>query len=167
MKLHNSYVIDCSNATKSGAVDCIFDKKPKYLLLDELDKLSRKDQKILLNLIETGITSETKHNKTRSIEIKTSVFATSNNIEKIIVPLHSRFFIVKLEAYTYEQFCDITVRLLISGQHNIDEEIAKATADAVWSTSSTRNIRDCIRVAKMEKSVDLNWLVKSFLNKDI
>jgi replication-associated recombination protein RarA len=146
-------------------VDCIFDNKPKYLLLDELDKLSRKDQIFLLNLIETGITSETKHNKTRSI--KTSVFAASNNIEKIIVPLHSRLFIVKLEAYTYEQFCDITVRLLTSGQHSVDEEIAKAAADAVWSTSS-RNIRNCIRVAMMAKSVeDLNWLVKSFLNKDI
>jgi hypothetical protein len=39
--------IDCSNATKSGLVDCIFDNKPKYLLLDELDKLSRKDQAFL------------------------------------------------------------------------------------------------------------------------
>jgi len=31
MKLHNSYFIDCSNATKSGVVDCIFDNEPKYL----------------------------------------------------------------------------------------------------------------------------------------
>jgi DNA polymerase III delta prime subunit len=37
MKLHNSYFIDCSNATKSGAVNCTFHNKPKYLLLDELD----------------------------------------------------------------------------------------------------------------------------------
>jgi Holliday junction DNA helicase RuvB len=86
MRLNGSYfiVIDCSNATKSGLVDYIFDNKPKYLLLDELDKLSRKDQTFLLNLMETGIVSETKHNKTRRMEIKTSVFATSNNIEKII-----------------------------------------------------------------------------------
>jgi replication-associated recombination protein RarA len=163
MKLHDSYFIDCSNATKSGLVDYIFDKKPKHLLLDELDKLSRKEQTFLLNLIETGTVSETKHNKTRSMEIKTSVFATSNNIEKIIPPLQSRFFIVKLESYTYEQFYEITVRLLTSDQYSVDEEIAKVTADAVWNTSS-RNIRDCIRVAKMAKSFeDVNWLVKSFL----
>jgi ATP-dependent protease Clp ATPase subunit len=43
MKLQNSYFIDCSNATKSGLVDYIFENKPKYLLLDELDKLSSKD----------------------------------------------------------------------------------------------------------------------------
>ena len=35
MKLQDSYFIDCINATKSGLVDYIFDKKPKYLLLDE------------------------------------------------------------------------------------------------------------------------------------
>jgi hypothetical protein len=37
--------------------------------------------------METGIVSETKYKKTRRIEIKTSVFATSNNIEKILPPL--------------------------------------------------------------------------------
>jgi len=46
MKLKESYFIDCSNATKSGIVDYVFEHKPKYLLLDELDKLSRKDQQI-------------------------------------------------------------------------------------------------------------------------
>ena len=81
IKLQDSYFIDCSNATKSGMIDYIFDHRPKYLLLDELDKLSRKDQTFLLNLMETGIVSETKHRKTRSMEIKTSVFATSNNVE--------------------------------------------------------------------------------------
>ena len=49
--------------------------------------------------METGIVSETKHNKTRSMEIKTSVFATSNNIEKIFHTLQSGFFIVRLEPY--------------------------------------------------------------------
>jgi holliday junction DNA helicase RuvB len=113
-KLMDSYFIDCGNATKSGIVDYVFEHKPKYLLLDELDKLSRKDQTFLLNLIETGIVSETKYNKTRKIVLETSVFATSNNIEKIIIPLQSRFFIVNMHAYTYEQFHQITIRLLTS-----------------------------------------------------
>ena len=68
-KLQDSYFIDCSNATKSDMVDYIFDNKPKYLLLDKLDKLSRKHQTFLLNLMETGIVSETKYNKTRSMDM--------------------------------------------------------------------------------------------------
>jgi MoxR-like ATPase len=62
----------------------VFEQKPKYLLLDELDKLSRRDQAFLLNLMETGIVSETECNKARKIELRVSVFATSNNVEKII-----------------------------------------------------------------------------------
>jgi holliday junction DNA helicase RuvB len=163
MKLKDSYFIDCSNATKSGIVDYVFDHKLKYLLLDELDKLSRKDQTFLLNLIETGIVSETKYNKTRKMDLKTSVFATSNNIEKIIVPLQSRFFIVNMHAYTYEQFFETTLQLLTSNQYNVDEEIAKAIAEAVWNTS--RNIRESIRIARISKSVeDVKWLATVFLS---
>jgi replication-associated recombination protein RarA len=158
MKLKDSYFIDCSNATKSGIVDYVFENKPKYLLLDELDKLSRKDQTFLLNLMETGTVSETKYNKTRRMGIKTSVFATSNSLEKIIPPLQSRFFMVKLQAYTYKQFYEITLQLLTSSHHNVDEEIAKATADAVWRTS--RNIRDSIKIASMARTVeDVDWLL--------
>lgn len=162
MKLRDSHFIDCSNATKSGLVDYIFEHKPKYILLDELDKLSRKDQTALLNLIETGIVSETKYNKTRRMEIKTSVFATSNNVEKIIPPFQSRFFIVRLQAYTYEEFYEITMRLLTSNHYKVDEEITRAAIDAVWNTS--RDLRDVIRIVKMAKTMkDTEWLVTTFL----
>ena len=164
MKLKSSHFIDCSNASKSGVIDYVFDNKPKYLLLDELDKLSRKDQTFLLNLMETGIVSETKYNRTRKTEIKTSVIATSNNVEKIIELLKSRFFIVQLQAYTCEQFYKITTGLLTSNRHNVEEEIAKATAEAVWNTS--RNIRDSLKIARMAKSTeDVNWLQSAFLKK--
>jgi len=164
MKLKDSHFIDCSSASKSGLVDYVFQRRPKYLLLDELDKLSRKDQTFLLNLMETGIISETMYNKTRKLEIKTSVFATSNNVEKIIEPLQSRFFIVKLQAYTFTQFYELTVMLLTSKHYNVAGKIAKVTAEAVWGTS--RNIRDAIKIAKMAKSVgDVDWLVINFLDR--
>ena len=76
--------------------------------------------------------------------------------------MQSRFFIVKLQACTYEQFYEITQRLLASNQYNVDEEIAKATAKAVWNTS--RNIRDATKIAKIAKSVeDVDWVVSNFL----
>jgi holliday junction DNA helicase RuvB len=94
--------------------------------------------------------------------MKTSVFATSNNTDKIIVPLQSRFFPIKLEPYTYEQFFEISV-LLLTRQHKVKEEIAKATADIVWNKVKSGNIRDCVRIGRMAKSVkDANWLVEIF-----
>jgi MoxR-like ATPase len=94
-------------------LEFIFKNKPKYLLIDEIDKMSTKDQTFLLNLMETGIVSETKHAKTRTEILKTWVIASSNNLHNIISPLKSRFFIIELEPYSYEQFYQITTRLLI------------------------------------------------------
>jgi Holliday junction DNA helicase RuvB len=91
-KLKSSYFVDGTSTTKSGLIDCLFLNNPKYLLIDEIDKMSTKDQAMLLNLMETGIVSETKHNKTRIAHMKTSVFATSNNVNDIITPLQSRRF---------------------------------------------------------------------------
>src|SRR5206468_5465975 len=106
-----SYFVDGATITKSGLIDCLFLNNPKYLLIDEIDKMSTKDQAMLLNLMETGIVSETKHNKTRTAPMKRSVFATSNNVSDIITPLQSRFFVVELAPYTYQQFYEISVHL--------------------------------------------------------
>ena len=69
MKLGDSYFIDGSNSSKAGLLDYIFDNKPKYLLIDEIDKMSAKDQSFLLNLMETGIVTETRHGKTRTTHL--------------------------------------------------------------------------------------------------
>jgi Holliday junction DNA helicase RuvB len=83
VKLSNSYFTDGGNATKAGMVDYLFANKPKYYLIDEIDKMPGKDQTFLLNLMETGIVTETKHKKTRTAtNVKTWVFATSNIQQK-------------------------------------------------------------------------------------
>jgi DNA replicative helicase MCM subunit Mcm2 (Cdc46/Mcm family) len=161
-KLKSSFFVDGASTTKAGLVDCLFLKNPKYLLIDEIDKKSSKDQAMLLNLMETGIVSETKHNKTRIAHMKTSVFATSNNVRDIITPLQSRFFVVELPPYTYEQFYQISVHLLTT-DHKVSIAIAKNISDKVWANS--RNIRDCVRIGRMAKSVDdIQFLVGTFLN---
>jgi Holliday junction DNA helicase RuvB len=161
-QLQNSYFTDGDNSTKAGMIDYIFNNEPKYLLIDEIDKMSTKDQTFLLNLMETGIVSETKHGKTRTIHMKTWVFASSNNITNITRPLKSRFFPIKFKPYTYEQFYEITVKVL--KRQNINEEIAKATANAVWKRIKSGDIRSCVRIARMAKSVhDIDFITETFL----
>ena len=53
-----------SNTTKAGLVNQLFERRRKFLLIDELEKMSVTDQASLLHLMETGIISETKINKT-------------------------------------------------------------------------------------------------------
>lgn len=44
MKLPSCYFTDGSNTTKSGMLDYIFDNKPKYIIIDEINKMQYRDQ---------------------------------------------------------------------------------------------------------------------------
>jgi replication-associated recombination protein RarA len=111
--LRNAYFIDCTNATGAGLVDSLFNNDIQYLLLDEVEKMSKKDQNVLLNVIETGILAETKISKTRTKQTKNlKVFATNNNIDALSHPLRSRFVKFHLPEYTYNQFCEIAKNYL-------------------------------------------------------
>jgi Holliday junction DNA helicase RuvB len=87
-----------SNTTKAGLVNELFERRPKFLLIDELEKMNKTDQTALLNLMETGIISETKIHKPREMELTSWVFGTTNSCDKLIEPLLSRFVI--LEVYS-------------------------------------------------------------------
>jgi hypothetical protein len=70
--------------------------------------------------------------------------------------------VVELAPYTYEQFYQIPVHLL-TVRHKVSQNIANEIVDKVWANS--RNIRDCVRVGRMAKSVDdIQFLVGTFLN---
>src|SRR5437773_6315342 len=52
--VRESYFVNGGNATKAGIIDYLFKNSAHYLLLDEIDKMSPRDQTFLLNLMETG-----------------------------------------------------------------------------------------------------------------
>jgi hypothetical protein len=57
-RLKDSYFVDSGNTTKAGIIDYLFKNRAPYLLIDEIDKMSPRDQTFLLNLIETGIVNK-------------------------------------------------------------------------------------------------------------
>jgi replication-associated recombination protein RarA len=60
-RLERSYYAVGSSSTKSGIFDYLFEHRPRYFIVDELEKRNKKDQTSLLNLMESGILSELKH----------------------------------------------------------------------------------------------------------
>jgi len=147
-----SYFVVGSNSTKAGLVNQLFESRPKFLLIDELEKMSVTDQTCLLHLMETGIISETKINKTRQMELTSWVFATANSCEKIIEPLLSRFAILEVPEYTFDEFTDIAISRL--SKENIEERNAKVIAEKIWFELGSRDIRDVIKVARLASSIE-------------
>jgi len=140
-----------SNTTKAGLVNQLFERRPKIVLIDELEKMSNTDQTSLLHLMETGIISETKINKIRQTELTSWVFATANNSEKIIEPLLSRFLVLEIPEYTFEQFTEIAVSRLT--KEKVDKQVASVIAERVWNELDSRDIRDVIKVGRLASNI--------------
>ena len=146
-RIKESIFVVGSNTTKAGLVNQLFEKRPKYVLIDELEKMNKTDQTSLLHLMETGIISETKIRKTREMELTSWVFATANSSEKILEPLLSRFVILQVPQYSFEEFINIAVSRLAN--EKVNREIATIIAEKVWTVLDSRDIRDVIKVARL------------------
>ena len=150
--IKESYFIVGSNTSKAGLVNQLFERRPKFLLIDELDKMGKYDQVSLLHLMETGIISETKIKKTRQTELTSWVFATSNDCQRIIEPLLSRFLILNIPEYTLGEFIHISVCRLEKEQ--VNTSLAIEIAKTVWKELGSRDVRDVIKVARLATNME-------------
>ncbi len=115
--------------------------------MDELEKMNVIDQTSLLHLMQTGIISETKMKETRELKLTSRVIATANSCERIIAPLLSRFVILYVPEYSFEEFKEISVGILT--KENVNEQLAATIAEKVWNELDSRDIRDVIKVSRL------------------
>jgi holliday junction DNA helicase RuvB len=160
LKLERSYFTLGSHSTKAGMIDYLFDFRPRYLLVDEIEHMPYKDQTSLLSIMETGIITETKSQKTRSTQLKTWIFATCNNKEKLLSPLLSRFIIFHLKPYNLSKFIEVSNGILI--KNDVPFDVANEISHVVWNKLKSRDIRDCIKIARLAKTIeDVEWIAKT------
>ena len=152
LKLEESYFTLGSHSTKAGMIDYLFDFRPRYLLVDEIEHMPYKDQTSLLSIMETGIITETKSQKTRSTQLKTWIFATCNNKEKLLSPLLSRFIIFHLKPYNLSKFIEVSNGILI--KNDVPFDVANEISHVVWNKLKSRDIRDCIKIARLAKTIE-------------
>jgi MoxR-like ATPase len=162
-RLERSHYSVGSSSTKTGIFDYLFEYRPRYLIVDELEKMNKKDQTSLLNLMESGILSELKHNHKRSTQLKTWVFASCNSTDKLLPPLLTRFRDIHFKPYTEEEFVEIVVNVL-DREEGVDRDIALLIADGVYNRLKSSNIRECVRIARLAKndSTQVNRILDTF-----
>lgn len=156
-ELENSHYVDGTATSGKGMIDYLFDNpKTEYLLIDEVDKINKKDQTVLYNVMETGILSETKSSKSvgsREQKMRLKIFATGNEVEKLQPPFKSRFMEFYLSEYSLDEFTQIT-KMLLHSRYKLSEEVASAIADVVWNEIKTKDIRDVLQIAKLAHNVE-------------
>jgi Holliday junction DNA helicase RuvB len=162
-RLERSHYAVGSSSTKSGMFDYLFEHRPRYFIIDELEKMNKKDQTSILNLMESGILSELKHKQQRITQLKTWVFASCNSTDKLLPPLLTRFRDIHFKPYTEEEFVEIVVNVL-DREEGVDRDTALIIADGVFNILKSSNIRECVRIARLARndSAQVNRIIDTF-----
>ena len=99
------------------------------------------------------------------MELTSWVFATANSCEKIIEPLISRFVVLEMAEYTFEEFCQVAVTRL--KKEYVEESTAILIAEMVWNELDSGDIRDTVKVGRLSKSIQEVPFVVKMLKKRI
>ena len=155
-RLPRSYYALGSRASGPGLADILITRKPRFLLIDEIDRLYRDDYGVLLSLMQTGIVAETKYKKERREELKTWVFAAANTKKGIPAEVLSRFEKLRFPEYNQKQFREVVVTVLTK-REGTPEDLAEYIANTVWWELDSKDPREAVRIARLckdEKEVD-------------
>lgn len=136
-----------SSSTKAGLTEFLFNMEPRIVLIDEFEKMDRKDFAVLLSLMEGGKVVETKKNRRREITINASVFASCNSIKKIPAENLSRFhFKFWFTPYTQAEFEEIVQRILTI-REGVDSDLSQYIATSI--SSITRDVREAVGISRV------------------
>jgi len=130
------------SSTKAGITQLVAEQRPRYLIIDEIDKANNEDLSTLLSLMESGLVSITKGHRQEQIRMKTWVFAGGNSLKNIAPELASRFHIVHMEPYTKEDF-EIVAERVLTMRENTVPDIARLISTIVAQRSL--DIRDVVK----------------------
>jgi replication-associated recombination protein RarA len=155
----DSVYFDGSNTT-NRILDVLEEKRPKIILLDELDKMGKSWQNQLLNFMESGRVDVEQQRKQYHFEIKgAKVFGTANDISRLSKPLQSRFRKLFLPKYTEQQFIDVSIKVL----PKVGENMARYIGFTVFKNGG--DIRDVMSVGKLIRKGDgpqeVEWMINT------
>ena len=137
--------------SKAGLTDYLLEFHPRYLIIDEIDKMALSEMSILLSLMESGIVTRLKKKMRETEHMDTWVFAAANRDKNIWPELKSLFFTVHINEYTANDFTRIAESVLVN-REKVEPGLAKYIANIL--TSYTRDVREAINIGRLAKSED-------------
>jgi Holliday junction DNA helicase RuvB len=147
---HSRFILG-SSLTRAGLLDVLFNERPRYLIIDELEKIDDVENlSALLSLMHKGYVTETKFRRHRTVRLKTWVFASANTILNLPKELLSRFLLLRFRDYTDDEFREVTVDVLRE-QEGVPESLGIYIAEKVLRELSSRDVRDPCKIARLLK----------------
>jgi len=146
-----------SAASKAGVWDQVAERKPRVLLITELEKMAITDTAGLLSLMEGGRLARMKVHREMDVVVKAKVIADANRTTYLSPELLSRFAIKKLEPYGPEDFIKVVTHVLIR-REKLDGESAVRIATQLLG--KTQDVRHAVRVGRLSKRVGVDKAIR-------
>ena len=154
--LDNCIYYDASMATRVGLLDHLYsygEILSKYIIFDEIDKMSKQHQYGILNCLEAGIMKENKFHRHREVDVRGSTFfGSANEIKYVYPPLRSRFLTLNMPKYTPEQFDMIGHKLLT--RMGVDYYIIDEIMEVIDKELPDKTIRDVVRLGTLVDTME-------------
>jgi len=147
-RLPESRYVLGSASSKAGIVDYLLEYRPRYLVIDEIEKSDGRDLTALLSLMQTGIVTRLKKHMRERIVLKTWVFGGANSIKRLPQEIKSRFLIIRLKEYSEAEFRRVALSLL--EREGVDNSFGGYIVDKVLPFS--RDVRDVLKVGRLAKN---------------
>ncbi len=139
-----------SATSHAGLWDLLAEKRPRIVLIDEIEKMTLADQAGLLALMEQGRLIRAKVGRKLDERLTVWVIAAANRTSKMSAELLSRFARFDLTEYTATEFRSVVTSVLVTHEDTSYDVAAEISTRLLGKTS---NVRDAIRVARLAKGV--------------
>ena len=147
---YTTVVLMGSATSHAGMWDLISERKPRYILIDEIDKLGIVDMSGLLSLMEQGRIIRTKVGRTIDVKVDACIIAAANRVSKMPPELLSRFAKFYLGEYNTKDFITVVENVLVRRE---DMTADDAHNIALGLVGRTHDVREAVRVARLSKRV--------------
>lgn len=146
-----------SATSRAGLWDAVAEKRPRILLIDELDKMTATDTAALLSLMEKGRLVRMKVNRRLDLELDVWVVGCANRIYKMSPELLSRFRVYQINEYNASEFREVVTSALVTHE-DVSKEVAAEIATRL--VGKTHDVRDAVRVARLAKRLGVQRAVE-------
>ena len=146
-----------SATSHAGLWDLISERKPRIILVDEIEKMSLADMAGLLSVMQTGRIIRAKVGRKLDEKIIAWVIGAANRTHKMPPELLSRFAICQLSEYVSSEYQQVVKNVLVTHE---DTDANDAAEIALRLLGKTHDVRDAVRVARLAKRVGVKRAVE-------
>jgi len=149
-----------SATSHAGLWDLIAERKPRVILVDEIEKMALVDMAGLLSIMQTGRIIRAKVGRKLDEKVNAWVIGAANRIHRLPAELISRFSVHQLAEYAAKEFRDVVTSVLVAHEDTSQDE---AHEIAMRLVGRTHDVRDAVRVARLAKRVGVKRSIELLL----